>query len=274
MITIFSTCKPFDARPGSGFDVAQYNAIHSWAHLHPDVEIILFGDEEGTAELAAEVGAIHVPRVTKHANRYPLISEMFRRAGEMASHEIRAYINSDILFLDDLLPAVQIVADCFDDFMIVGRRYNMSTRRFRFDIPDWLGVAWSTVRLARAQSTTGMDYFIYRGQEIWDDLPPLAVACFMWDTWMLWWALHNGLPVVDIGQVVIAAHHVHQLRVGPQNPCRDYNRSLVPDEVWKAVLHGTQAAPYELMPDGSIRERNCAERLINEGYIFEGKEII
>ena len=42
MLTIFSTPKPFRGHIG----VIQRNAIESWKRIHPDVEIILFGDEE------------------------------------------------------------------------------------------------------------------------------------------------------------------------------------------------------------------------------------
>ena len=45
MLTLFSTCKPFHGHNG----VIQRNALKSWRLLHPDIEIILFGDDEGVA---------------------------------------------------------------------------------------------------------------------------------------------------------------------------------------------------------------------------------
>lgn len=47
MLTIFSTCKPFLGHSA----VIQRNALKSWTLLHPDIEIILFGDDEGTWKL-------------------------------------------------------------------------------------------------------------------------------------------------------------------------------------------------------------------------------
>jgi hypothetical protein len=49
MITLFSTPKPFVGHVG----VIQRNAILSWQRLHPDVEIILVGEDAGTAEVCA-----------------------------------------------------------------------------------------------------------------------------------------------------------------------------------------------------------------------------
>ena len=49
MLTLFSTPKPFRGH----IAVIQTNAIRSWLELEPACEVILFGDEEGTAEVAA-----------------------------------------------------------------------------------------------------------------------------------------------------------------------------------------------------------------------------
>jgi len=52
MLTIFSTPKPFLGH----IDVIQRNALQSWKRLHPDVEIILFGDDNGAAEVCRDRG--------------------------------------------------------------------------------------------------------------------------------------------------------------------------------------------------------------------------
>ena len=43
MITIFSTPKPFSGHN----EIIQRNALQSWKRLHQDIEILLFGDDEG-----------------------------------------------------------------------------------------------------------------------------------------------------------------------------------------------------------------------------------
>ena len=61
MITIFSTPKPFRGHNG----LIQRNALQSWKRLHPDVEVILFGDEEGAAEVCREIGLRHEPEIER-----------------------------------------------------------------------------------------------------------------------------------------------------------------------------------------------------------------
>ena len=51
MFTIFTIPKPFQGHIGT----IQRNAIQSWTLLHPRPEIILFGSEAGTAQVAAEL---------------------------------------------------------------------------------------------------------------------------------------------------------------------------------------------------------------------------
>ena len=53
MLTIFALPKPFRGHAG----VIQRNAIQSWLRLQPACEVILLGDEPGTREVAAQVGA-------------------------------------------------------------------------------------------------------------------------------------------------------------------------------------------------------------------------
>jgi FkbM family methyltransferase len=47
MLTLFTTAKPFRGHSG----IIHRNALKSWTLLHPDIEIILFGDDEGAAEV-------------------------------------------------------------------------------------------------------------------------------------------------------------------------------------------------------------------------------
>jgi len=61
MITFFTTAKPFTGHDG----VIQRNALKSWTLATPDAEVILFGDEEGAAETARELGIKHVPEVRR-----------------------------------------------------------------------------------------------------------------------------------------------------------------------------------------------------------------
>src|SRR4051812_19044732 len=101
MVTIFTTAKPFTGHS----KVIQRNALKSWTLLHPDIEIILFGDEEGTAEVCAEFGLRHEPNVKRNEIGLKRIDCFFDRAQEIARHALVCYVNCDIILTVDLCRA-------------------------------------------------------------------------------------------------------------------------------------------------------------------------
>ena len=97
MLTLFGTPKPFRGHIG----VIQRNALQSWKLLNPDVEIILFGDDEGTAEVCAELGLRHEPHVERHESGMKYLSYMFERTQSIARHDYLCYSNCDIVLMSD-----------------------------------------------------------------------------------------------------------------------------------------------------------------------------
>jgi len=74
MFTIFTVPKAFIDTT----QVIQENAISSWKALHPDIEIVLFGDEKGIAEAAEKYGCIHYDDIEKNQYGTPLLNSIFK----------------------------------------------------------------------------------------------------------------------------------------------------------------------------------------------------
>src|SRR3984893_3808918 len=120
MITCFTTPKPFHGHIG----VIQRNAIESWKRVHPDAEVILFGDEEGAAEAARQLGIRHVPVVKRNEHGTQFLSPIFDGAQELARHAFLCYINSDIILLSDFRVAAERVSALGGRFLMAGRRWD------------------------------------------------------------------------------------------------------------------------------------------------------
>ena len=120
MLTIFSTPKPFVGHS----DVVQRNAIESWTLLHPNVEIILFGDEAGTAEVCQEYRLRHEPLVLRSPSGAKYLDHIFAVAQRTAKHRVVCYVNCDILLTSDLCAAVSAVAARLEKFLMVGQRWD------------------------------------------------------------------------------------------------------------------------------------------------------
>ena len=105
MFTMFAIPKPFRGR----INIIQRNAILSWKLLHPGIEVILFGEEEGTAEVCRELALRHEPYVECNEFGTPLVNYLFCRAQQIARHDWLCYSNCDIIYTSDFRRALGLV---------------------------------------------------------------------------------------------------------------------------------------------------------------------
>src|SRR6266446_4490811 len=223
MLTIFATAKPFRGHAG----MIQRNALQSWKALHPGIEIILFGDDDGAVEAAQEFGLRHEPHVERNAWGTKCLDFMFARAQAIARHEILCYINCDIILMQDFCRALERVRAMHREFLMVGRRWDTDiTAPLAFATPNWEAQArqaphWEedlralVLRHGRRCSAEWIDYFAFSRGLYAADMPPFVLRVF-WDNWLLWKALDSGKPVIDASRSVMAVHQNHDYSYHPQ----------------------------------------------------------
>lgn len=206
MLTMFALPKPFQGH----ICVIQRNAIASWTRLPSKPEIILFGDEEGTAQAARDFGVHHVPDVPRNEFNTPLMSGVFERGYSTTTSPMICYINSDILLLGDFLGAVRQVKAWREVFLMTGRRLEVD-----LDEPEAYASAESETRLRelvlRQNQPThigAMDYFVFP-RSLFPSFPPFTPGAGYWDNWLVGTTLAKGVPVVDASNVVFAVHQNH-----------------------------------------------------------------
>lgn len=204
-VTIFCIPKPFQGHIG----VIQRNAIASWTQLSPRPTVVLFGDEPGVAEAAAEWGLHHHASIQRNEAGTPLLRDVFAQVQRQTGDEVLVYANADIIFLDDLMPTVQTVAEQLDPFLIIGRRWDLEVTEPIHLQPDWQQAIYRQIQTTgRLGIPDAKDYFIFpRG--LFASIPDFAVGRGYWDTWMIQAALSKGIPVVDGSLTVTAVHQEH-----------------------------------------------------------------
>jgi hypothetical protein len=205
-LTIFAIPKPFRGHIG----VIQRNAITAWTSIQPRPNVILFGDDEGTGDLARELGLLHFPNIQRNRWGTPLVSDLFAKAEELSKTPLLCYVNADIILFDDFPQALSRVAVLQERFLMVGRRTDVDiTQPIAFDQTNWA----ETIRHQAASSgvlqiARSIDYFAFtRG--LYPPMPPLAVGRFWWDNWLIWKARSLGAPVVDASALVTIVHQNH-----------------------------------------------------------------
>jgi hypothetical protein len=213
MLTLFSTPKPFQGHIG----VIQNNAIQSWRRLHPDVDVILFGDDQGAAEAARAFGFRHVPAVERNEHGTKYLASIFDQAQELARHDVLCYVNCDIVLMDDFFRAQSDVAARFPRFLMVGRRWDTDVHQpIPFDETNWQEQIQQKAREQNHQRPPQwIDYFVFRRGLYYKNTPPFVIGRPGWDNWLLWKARSSGASVVDASAAVMAVHQNHDYSYHP-----------------------------------------------------------
>jgi hypothetical protein len=207
MLTIFTTAKAFRGH----INVIQRNALKSWTLLHPDVEVILFGRDEGCAEAAKDLGIRHEPEVGRNGFGTILVSSMFDKARAMGRHDVLCYLNCDILLLSDFRAALERVKEKEQQFLMVGRRWDTEIKEpIAFERPGWeREVRELALRTGRRRTADWIDYFAFSSGTYGNGIPEFAVGRTCWDNWLVWKVIDSGHAVVDASRMVVAVHQNH-----------------------------------------------------------------
>jgi len=252
MLTFFSTPKPFHGH----IDVIQRNALRSWQCVHPDVEILLFGDDAGAAEVCRGLGIRHVPGVRRNPHGTKYLASIYDQAQNLARHDLLCHVNCDILLLDDFYPTLEMVASKSDKFLLAGRRWDVDIRApLSFDAPDWRAqVRDLALRTNRQRPPQWIDYFAFRRGLFYQQIPEFVIGRPGWDNWLLWFARSSGAVVVDASSVVCAVHQNHDYGYHPDGE--------------KGVWEGEEAQQNYQLLDGHRKFRtleNATHLLQNDG---------
>jgi hypothetical protein len=254
MLTIFAMPKAFRGH----IDVIQRNAIKSWSILSIRPEIILFGEDDGTAEMAREFGLRHIANVARSDSGAPLLNDLFSQAEQNATNNLLCYVNADILLLKDFAEAVARIAQQRPPLLMMGQRTDANvTERIDFAQSNWeQELRGEALALGKRQPPNAIDYFVFT-KGLGSNLLPLTLGRRWWDNWLLWHARSQKATVIDASQVVLAIHQNHDYGHHPAGAKGVHdgaeaqrNRTLVGE--WYH-LHTTEDATHRLTPERMAR---------------------
>jgi hypothetical protein len=255
MISFFTTPKPFLGHIG----VIQRNAIESWKRVHPQAEVILFGDEEGAAEAARALQIRHVPEVKRNESGAKYLSPIFDGAQDLAHHECLCYINCDIILLSDFRAAAERVLALGSRFLMAGQRWDVDiTAPVDFYAADWEAtVRRQALEANHPRPPQWIDYFVFSRGLYYKNTPPFVIGRPGWDNWLVWSARHSGARVVDATAVVRAVHQNHDYSYHPDGAAGVWQGEEAQQNY--ALLQGGRCfatmenATHRLMPEGLRR---------------------
>lgn len=207
MLTIFATPKAFRGQ----FENIQLNAITSWTLLEPRPEIILFGDDPGTAEVAARLGVRHHAEIETNEHGTPRVDLLFAKGQELASNDLVCYVNSDIILTQAFMDGVSAAVTAADGrlFLGVGRKTSLPID----SLLDFGDPAWSSDLTAWAEAegqevTYDSDFFLFRRGH-WKAIPPFAIGRCYWSSWFVYDTRRRGIDVFDMTPMVLTVEPRH-----------------------------------------------------------------
>ena len=267
-ITIFTAPKPFT---NPHIALIQRNAIESWTHLGPDVEVLVIGDEEGIAEACAEWKVRHLPDVQRNSSGTPLVSSIFQMAREASNSPVLVYVNADVIFFPQVVETIQAVARQEKEFLLVGQRWDLDLREsidFSGNWSEWLNQEIAS--RGRLHPRGGSDYFIYP-RDCFSDMPAFAIGRAGWDNWMFYKARCEGWKLVDATKDIRIVHQDHDYSHLPQGqphyrlPETDENVRLAGG---KRTIFNLLDADYSLEGGEIQPARMTGEKWLREVEIF------
>lgn len=215
LLTIFSAPKPFT---DPHIATIQRNAMQSWLRLGQQVEIFLVGEEAGLAEAAREFSLEILAPVERNHSGTPLVSSIFSLARQASHSPYMAFVNADIILMNDLVKAVNLVSRSLSNnnniqdektFLMIGQRWDIEIRSLLEFSADWEQQLISAIQAhGQLHAPAGSDYFIFP-REAFTEIPEFAIGRAGWDNWMIYQARKHRWPVIDATPSVMVIHQNH-----------------------------------------------------------------
>lgn len=261
MLTLFSIPKPFEGPIGE----IQLNAMRSWAALESDVQVVLLGDEEGTADASRSLGAEHFPFLLRDEHGTPRLDSAFAQADAVARYPLRCFINADIVLLADFLPAVRRAAATAERFLMVGRTMDLEGVTAA-EAADSGRLRSRALAAGVGRGAAALDYFVFPAG-LFGEVPPFLVGRACFDNWLVWRGRQEG-PVIDATQAVLAIHQTHDYA----HLAGGKNEAYYGEEAaWNSALAGGRRHLFT-MYDASHRMRADGSIVRNFGAILRTRE--
>ncbi|TSC58893.1 MAG: hypothetical protein Greene041619_271 [Candidatus Peregrinibacteria bacterium Greene0416_19] len=211
MLTIAALPKPFIGHIG----LIQRNSIQSWLQMTPRPQVILFGNEEGTAQVAAEFGLEHVPSVECNEYGTPYLRSVFAEAERRAVNDFICYSNCDIIIFPDFMPAFRRALELFHSFLLLAECVNLDVKK----PVDFADVRWQEDLRRRMcekgkRRANAADFFTFR-KGMYPSFPPLILGRSYFDNWVIHETCRLAHPVIEATGQITAIHQNHYYAAAP-----------------------------------------------------------
>lgn len=206
LLTVFTAPKPFT---NPHITTIQRNAIQSWIHLGPEVEVYLMGNEQGMPEIAEAFQVRHFPEVKCSEQGTPKISSMIEIARQNSDTPYLGILNADIMLMSDFVEATRQIGEQTEKFLFLGRRWDLDVEHeLEFNSGWEIRLQEDVEKRGVLHGPVGSDYFLFP-RELLADMPDFTIGRSGWDNWTIYHAVKSGWRVVDVTRSAMIVHQNH-----------------------------------------------------------------
>jgi hypothetical protein len=253
VLTLFAVPKPFLGEIAP----IQRTAVASWIALGEDVQVVLVGDEPGTARAAADLGAEHVPDIARNEHGTPLLDDAFERVDRVARHRWRCLVNADVVLGHDLPATLGRLVTRHAAFLLVGQTRDLDPSLVG---PDPARTRNAALEHGVPRGVTALDWFVFPAGHL-DPIPPFAIGRAGFDNWLVWRGRQVG-PVIDATRAVVTVHLAHGYgHLAGGKPSAYYGPEAARNQEvagGSGRIYTLHDASHVLRVDGSLRRNPAA----------------
>lgn len=257
-LTFFSLPRAFLKE----FSYIQRNAVKSWRTIHPNSEIILFGDEKGTRQVVQEVNGKHHKMIQTNEFGTPYIHTIFGDVQKSATVNVLCYFNTDMILLNSLGKLIKLAEQTFKQFLLIACRWDLKLEREISFSKNWRKVLYNQLqkdgRPPSPKIGGGIDCFIFTKNLFpVKNFPAFLLGRELWDSWLVTNAIHRAIPVVDIGLEIIVIHQTHTRPEDSLDPQRIRTELKYNTQLYQAYYQKQLKVPDStfILHNGEFRKR-------------------
>lgn len=207
MITIYSTFRTFEIKE---YNKIQRDALESWLKLDPRPEILILGNDPGTARVCKEYGVTHIDSVPVTRCGTPYLNAMIEMAEAYAANDIMLLLAGDVMIAQDTIDVARKMKKLTDKFCVCARKkhveWNKGKKKFSFK-------KWATWQAG--------DYYMHT-KGLFDGMPAFLIGRHLCEKYMYRMACQAN-ALVDATDRITVLHQSHPHFFRPENKEVDYN---------------------------------------------------
>lgn len=205
IITLFTTW-PHDPSKEKLHNITMQN----WLSFRPKVEIAVFSNDTRVVSVCESLNIRVLPILKHGGGGSPVLKEMFHTVQQyFNSSLLYGYVNSDILFTDNLIESLEVVLNerpAGVPMMMVGKRINVLnvTEAEASTYADITSIASSRGILFSANAE---DYFFTNKAFPWDSIVDVVVGRVAYDNWLVGHVICKlKIDVIELTDSLTAVH--------------------------------------------------------------------